>query len=175
LFTLVQREPAVHERALQIYREMFRSQRDPFTVTSAIRGIEHIAGIDEGRRLRLAIFDNPRAELVKNVVGTIQDPSYVPALIELLHRRSDESIRTMTIRTLGRLRDPAAFPALVQHLPDPKLRPDVVEALADLRDPRAIPHLQALLNDDTEAWEIDNHGPMLRVRDLARTALERLR
>jgi HEAT repeat protein len=175
LFAQVQQDPTVHAQALEIYHAMLRSPRDPFDVTSGIRGIEHIAGTAQGRQLRLAMFDNPRAELVRAVVGTITDPSYVPELVALLHRRTEEAIRVMVIRVLGRLRDPAALPAIVQYLPNPKLRPDAVEALGDLGDARAIPYLQGLLNDDTEAWEIDNHGPMLRVRNLVRTALAQLR
>jgi HEAT repeat protein len=80
----------------------------------------------------------------------------------------------MAIRVLGRIHDSAVLPALVEYLSDPSLRPHVVEALSDQRDSRAIPYLETLLSDKTPAWEIDNHGPMLHVCDLAKSAIERL-
>ncbi len=57
---------------------------------------------------------------------------------------------------------------------DTGLRAHTVEVLADLGDPRAIPQLAALRSDTTPAWEEDNHGPMLRVCDLADKAIKRL-
>lgn len=39
----------------------------------------------------------------------------------------------------------------------------------------ALPYLQPLLDDKTDPWPVDNHGPMLRVCDLAKEAIEQLR
>jgi hypothetical protein len=48
-------------------------------------------------------------------------------------------------------------------------------ALRELGDERAIPHLEPLLTDRTDAWREDNHGPTLRVCDVARDAIAALR
>lgn len=84
-------------------------------------------------------------------------------------------VRVAALRQLGRLGTEAALPALLNYLDDSALRPHVVEALAELGDPAAIASLETLLVDTTEAWPEDNHGPMLRVCDLAEAALARLR
>ncbi len=49
--------------------------------------------------------------------------------------------------------------------------PHVVEALVDFGDAGVIPRLEMLLNDKTHDWPEDNHGPMLRVCDLAKATI----
>ena len=88
---------------------------------------------------------------------------------------ADLAVRLGAARDLGRTVDPAALPDLLRCLADPAMRPHAVEALADLGDARAVPALERLLDDTTDAWPEDIHGPMLRVCDLAAGAVRRLR
>jgi HEAT repeat protein len=175
LLSLVQKDAGTHAEALKVFQSELKTERDPWTVNWAISGIEKISGADEATRIRLSFLNHPRPELVTNVVGLMKDPSCVQPLIELLTQRSEPNVRVTAIRVLGRIGGDSVLPALVTYLSDPTLRPHVVEALSELRDPRAIPYLQPLLNDKTPAWEVDNHGPMLHVSDLATEALAKLR
>jgi len=69
----------------------------------------------------------------------------------------------------------AAFEGIVNHLESNRqMRPAAIEALRQLGDPRAIPHLFPMLDDKTDAWEEDNHGPTLRVCDLVDQAIRQL-
>ena len=49
-----------------------------------------------------------------------------------------------------------------------------MEALKGFGDPRAIAFLEPYRNDPSPAWPVDNHGPMLFVRDLVAEAIARL-
>jgi HEAT repeat protein len=141
LLDQVQKDPGIHAECLGIFQSCLDSQRDPWSVTWGIRGIEIISGADAGKRAKLALFSHSSPYIVAGVVGTIDDPSYIQPLIKLLAERSEETIRVMTIRVLGRLRDGSALAALLQYLPDKNLRPHIVEALGELGDARAIPYL----------------------------------
>lgn len=175
LWLRVNKDPGSHAAALDIFRTLLQAPRDALLATSAIDGLAAIGRADEARQAALALLADPRPEIVAAVVLGIRDPAYVAPLIELLSRREEPRVREATLRSLGRLRDPAALPSMLGCLAVPELRPHVVEALADLGDPRAIASLEPLLQDRTDAWPEDNHGPMLRVCDLAAAAIERLR
>ena len=84
-------------------------------------------------------------------------------------------MRPVVIRKLGQLKDPAALPALLRFLDDPDYRGDAMQAISDLGDARAIPAIESLLNDRSEVWQEDNHGPMVHVGDFARDTIARLR
>jgi HEAT repeat protein len=157
-----------------MFRAAFEAGLHAYAANYAVDGIELIGGADEARKLRMTMLDDPRIEMVRATVLSLPDSSYIPALIETLGRRSEDQIRISAIRKLGHLGTTASLPTLRKYLDVPQLRPHVVEALADLNDPGAIRYLQPLLDDTTEAWPQDNHGPMLRVCDLARAAIGRL-
>jgi len=175
LYHHAQQTPAIHPEALELFRASVMAWPDYMTASYAARGIELIAGPAEGRKIWLALLNHPKAELAGAIAQSIKDVSYVPVLLELMERRPEWSIQLAAVRTLGRMKHPSAFDAIINRLNNRPLRPHVVEALAELGDPRAIPHLEPLLHDRTEAWEEDNHGPMLRVCDLAQAAIAHLR
>ncbi|MEP6779856.1 MAG: HEAT repeat domain-containing protein [Gemmatimonadaceae bacterium] len=102
------------------------------------------------------------------------DVSYLPALVAQLEVRQSIKFRGNVIRTLGRMRDPRAFQIIVDALHDVATRPSAIQALQELGDARAVPYLQAHLSDTTELWREDDHGPMLRVCNLAERAIRHL-
>lgn len=170
-------DPAIRPAALPIFRHAVAEPVDPWATRLALDGIELIAGADEARRLRTALLAHPSFSLVNQLAQSLTDPAYAPALIDLLERRDDIHLRQSILRTLGRMRGAAeiVFPVLLKWLDaSPNLRPHAIEALASLGDARAIPHLDPLRRDRTDAWPEDNHGPMLRVCDVATSAIERI-
>lgn len=174
LLLRAQKDAGIYAEALPIFRKALETEQDTWVTLNAVRGIELISGPDEARGIRLSLFNHSRPEVVASLVSAITDPSYTPAVMELLARRPETNIRIAAIHMLGRSRNGAALAAMVSYRDVPALRPHVVDALGDLQDPRAIPYLEPLLNDKTPAWEEDNHGPMLRVCDLAKKAVARL-
>ena len=173
LASLVKSDPTHHAQALPIFHAALLQDIDAWTILSAAHGLETILGPERAYPAWLALLNHPNAKIATAAVRAITHPRYVLPLIDVLQQRSQLSLRQSSIRALGRLKHPAIFPALLPCLADPELLPHTVEALGDLGDPRAAPHLEALRNDPTEAWPEDNHGPMLRVGDLARQALAR--
>lgn len=167
--------PALHAAALPIFKAHVFTAPDYMTAANAARGIELIAGQDEGRRTWITLLNRADAKFAADIATVIKDPFYLPALLRILESRPDFAIQTAVMRTLGRMKDGQALAPIVARLADRSLRPHAIEALADLGDPRAIPHLEPLLRDKTDAWPEDNHGPMLRVCDLASSALSHLR
>ncbi len=174
LVQLVKRDAATHGEALPLFEQFIREAKDPSPTGVALRGYEYLRGPEAARPLRMALLQDPRPNMVVFVLMDTTSAGMVPTYVGLLERHTDQRLRETVIRKLGKAQDPAAFEPLVALLPHAELRPHVVEALADLRDARAIPHLQPLLFDRTEAWPMDNHGPMLSVADLAAEALRRL-
>src|SRR5262249_43915080 len=132
LTLLVKREPSIHSAALGIFRTALHNPSDTLMTTSALHGLESVAGHAEARRAARALFSHPRAALVAAVALCLEHRSHVPALIVLLSQRSEQHVREAAIRTLGRLRDPAALAAILDCLPIAELRPHVVEALGGL-------------------------------------------
>src|SRR5205814_10016953 len=124
---------------------------------------EHILGPQQARATWLALLNRPAVNMVTRIALAIDDPSYAPALLELLQRRTETPIRAAAIRTLGRMKDPVALGAILDHLSTPELRTDAIEALGDLGDPRAIPHLEPLLDNTTQVAREDERGAMLYV------------
>jgi HEAT repeat protein len=174
LYHHAQQNSAIHQEALELFRASVMAWPDYMTASNAARGIELIAGPVEGRKIWLALLNQSKAELAGAIAQSLKDVSFVPVLLELIDRRPEWSIQLAAVRTLGRMKDRAAFDAIRKRLADRGLRPHAVEALGELGDPRAIADLEPLLTDRTEAWEIDNHGPMLRVCDLAKDAIAQL-
>ena len=171
----VKTNPGIRETALAIFRATIQNPRDIYATIHAAQGIEAIASPDESRQVWLALLNDPRPAMVKPAACLARDRSFGPTLIALLSKRQEPEVREVLVRALGRMREPAALGPMLECLADPALRPHVVEALADYNDSRGIPMLIPLLQDKTPAWPVDNHGPMLRVCDLAQDTIERLR
>lgn len=175
LALLVRKDVKTHDHALPLFRKALENPLDGWTALSAARGYEQIVGPYESRSTWLALLRCGKPEVVSAVALSLRDASFAPALLELLLPEApDVEIKTAAIRALGRMHDPAALPAIVGQLDHPALRAHAIEALADLGDPRAVPHLRPYLDDKTDAWREDNHGPMLRMCDLAQAAIKRL-
>lgn len=168
------KDAGVRAKALPIFQNVVEQRLDAPTVNNAIRGIGEIACPDAAWTIRLSLFDDPRDDFVRGVVMAIDDSRYVQPLLGLLAKRSDDAVQMTLIRTLGRLKDPAAFDAIVSFLSHPTLTADTIEALGDLGDPRAIPYVKPFLSDRRTTWEIDNHGPMQLICDHAERALAQL-
>jgi tetratricopeptide (TPR) repeat protein len=175
LFLKATQDPAIRPAALPLFRAALQSRQTPAGANKAVDGIALIAGRDEARGYRLALLQDHDMQTVRMTLLSIDDPACAPAMIETISLRPELDIRIAGLRQLGRIAPPLGFAVLKKYLDDPPLRPHVVEAFADLRDPRAIPLLEPLLEDKTAAWPIDNHGPMLRVCDLAKESIDRLR
>jgi hypothetical protein len=168
-------EPRIHTAALPLFQEAAGLTRFPYVANHAVGGIELISGSEPARQYRQAFLHDSDPVLVRATVLMTRDPSEVPALIGVLDQNQDPAVKESAVRLIGRLGTPAAFDVLIGALAAPWLRPHAVEALGDLRDVRAIPNLEALESDTTPAWPVDNHGPMLRVCDLAAEALRKIR
>jgi len=77
----------------------------------------------------------------------------IPAMAEALNDvRQDEEVRYLSAIALGRTRDPAVVPILLDALDDKDsvVRDAVLLGLVDVPDPRSIPYLDAFLNDSTQ-------------------------
>jgi hypothetical protein len=168
-------DSALHAAALPIFQAHVFTAPDYMTAANAARGIELIAGPDEGRKVWITLLNRGDAKFAAEIATATKDVFYVPALLRMLESRPDFAIQTAVMRTLGRMKDAQAFAPIAARLADRSLRPHAIEALSDLGDRRAIPHIEPLLKDKTDAWPEDNHGPMLRVCDLASSALSQLR
>jgi hypothetical protein len=175
LLVRARKDPAQHVDALEIFRGAIASETDPWSATRAAQGIELIGGIEAGREAWQSLLVSTRADMLASAAMSISNKAYAPLLLELLARRPEARVRICAVRTLGRMGDAAAFPALVSELADPAVRPHAIDALSELGEPLAIPQIEPLLSDRTDAWPEDNHGPMLRVCDIANMALLRLK
>ncbi len=173
LLVVVRNHQSVRGEALAIFKTALESDETAWGALNAARGIELIAGREEGRRAWRRLLDHPRAEVVAGAAAVV-DAALAPVLMDVLDRRAEQQVRVPVLHALGRTKYGLAYDPLVRALGDPELRPHAIEALADLGDARAVEHLTPLLVDRTEAWPEDNHGPMLRVRDLAKAAIARL-
>lgn len=171
----VARHPEDHAVARPLLEHALATETHPWGLTCAARGLETVLGPAAAESTWLAMLRSPDVATVRQAVASLTQPRYLPVLIEVLRSHPDLLVRQRAIHTLGRLKDPVGFEVLVELLPNPRLRPYAVEALGALGDPRAIPVLEPLLQDFADAWPDDNHGPMLRVADVAGQALGRLR
>lgn len=175
LLLWARKDSAIHAAALRHFKHFAAAMLDPWSSVSAVCGMEVVDGPGSARAEWLALLQNPRPEIARHAAMAIVDPSYAPILLKLLETSQDQQFKNITLRTLGRLKDPEAFPALLAALDDPATRPVAAEALGDLKAPRAIPHLEALLQDHTMTGYVDNHGPPLLVSDIAGAAISRIK
>jgi HEAT repeat protein len=175
--TWIRLNPACHPEALRIFRQVLSNPLDGGTANAALYGLDELGCKSEAQGFRLQLLVSSKPDVVRTALLGFRNPKHAPMLLDLLARQTDTDVRISVVRTLGRMQ-PASklvLPALVRLLPDSDLRPHITEALGDLADPDAIPHLENLLEDSSEAWEIDNHGPMLRVSDLAAESIRRIK
>lgn len=175
LLNMVKRGAASREEAVALFRSCAAADPHPWPAALGIHGVEFLEGAEAARPYWVAMLHHQDPEMIERAAMSIKDHSYVPELIGVIERRRESRIQIAAIRSLGRLKDPAAFPAIAARLQDPDLRPHVIEALGDLGDARALPYLEPLLRDGTPTWPIDNHGPMLYIRDHAATSIGQIR
>jgi len=175
LLLRVRKDPRLNDAALPIFRRHVDTAPDAWTVTSCARGIELIEGAEKARATWLALLHRADAQLVAGIALALTDLSYAPALLELLTRRPEPVIHNCVIRTLGRMRVPAAFPIIVEHLKDPATRADAIQALSEFGDPAAIAHLEPFVHETSDSGQTDDRGWPLRVCDLADDAIRMLR
>jgi len=175
--TWIRLNPNCHSAALRIFRQVLSNPLDGGTVNAALFGLEKLGHNAEAQEARLVLLESSQRDLVRTALLGFNDPQYAPMLVDLLARRTDVDVRIALVRALGAMLSASkiTLPALLTHLPDPALRPHVAEVLGDLGDPNAIPYLENLLKDRTPAWEIDNHGPMLYVSDLAAESIRKIK
>ncbi len=169
-----QRDPSIAFSALPIFQRMVGDWRDAWSCRCAVRGIELIQGVAAAREIRLRLLSDSREEVVMGAALEITDPAMTPDLIAALSYWREPRVRQTFLAALGRLHHPEALPVLAAELSDPRNRPHAVEALKHLGDPRAIGMLLPYRNDGSPAWPVDNHGPMLYVRDLVAEAIASL-
>jgi len=174
--TWIRLNPACHPAALEIFGQILANPLDGGTVNAALFGLEELGNKTEAQTARLNLIKSPNPDLVRTALLGFRDPLYAPLLVDLLTDRTETEVRISLIRALGRMPSASklALPFIVKFLSHRDLRPHIADALGDLGDPAAIPYLEQLLNDSTEAWEIDNHGPVLRVRDLAAESIRKI-
>lgn len=173
LLALARSDESVRQEALPIFLGAVAHEDAPAAALTAARGVGLIAGAEEGRRAWTQLIERAPIEVAASCASVV-DVSLAPVLLEALEKRQGLAIQVSFVRALGRLKHAPAFDAIVRRLGDGDVRPHAVEALGDLGDKRAVAHLTPLIADATEAWQEDNHGPMLRVSDLAKAAIAKL-
>lgn len=174
LLRLVEKKLRTHETALALFRRCIQTEQDPWIIVTAARGIERIIGPVAAREMWLGLLNSSNGALAAVAAVSVLDRFYVPVLLDLLRQRDDFRIRAAAIQTLGRIQDPAAFPALIEQLATPAQRMNAAVALAELGDLRAMPYLEPLLADHSELPEPDDRGCVQRVNDIAAFAIRRL-
>jgi HEAT repeat protein len=162
---------------------------DPEVVRTALRLLADYGRLDEGdltpllshaspaiRSTGVFYLEKTQAAAVPAAMFTDTDPGVArqavlttahlgdrqatPHLLRLLSTSSDPDLRTLTVRTLGQLADPAAFEPLLAETAatDAFTRLEAARALGALSDPRARPALKALLTDTTKPERHDQAG-----------------
>lgn len=174
LLKLVPHDKGIHAEALGVFQKWAAAAPDFYVAIQSAKGIRQIAGEDAFREVWHRLLEHPSESVVMNVVGSTDDPSWVPVLIEMLDRRTETSIRQSLLLCLGKLKDRSALPALVKCLANENTKGYAAVALGQLGDPQAIPHLDPFLNDKTPLWPVDNHGPTERMCDVASAAIRQL-
>jgi hypothetical protein len=173
LLIRIRHEPSLGAAALPIFHRVIRFESVGWIASLAARGVEEVQGTIAARPTWLELLERESADIAASAAGSLADPSYLPALMDVLNRRTEPQVRGAAIRALGRIRNDAVFPSIIGLLDDPALRVDVIEALADQGDLRATPHLEPLVEDQTETGELDDRGSPVRIGYLAWNALRR--
>jgi hypothetical protein len=165
------RDPSLAPRVAELLRACVAAADEGRTAVEAARALAALVSEEEAHRVWVALLAHLVPAVAAHAILSTTGTWYLDEMIAASARADSVNVRVSAVRALGRTCDPAALPALLARLDDPDVRPHAVQALGALGDPRAVPHLEALFGDTTEAWEEDNHGPMLRIGDLARDAV----
>lgn len=171
----VRTDSLIAAEALPLFREVLQSDADPWTLISAARGIERISGGEAGRAALLALLDRPQPAVVATAVVNLDGHISIDRLFDLCARATDPGLRRTLVTALGQTKNPRAFDLLVAALNDEDVRPWAIEALVEIGLVAAVEHIEPYLRDTGDAWLEDNHGPMMRVCDVAGQAITRLR
>lgn len=179
-----QAQPRLPPRRPPHLSPILSNPQDGGNVNAALFGLEEFGHMSEAQDIRLSLLNSPHPDVVRTALLGFRDSQYASMLIDqyasmlidLLSKHSHPDVQISLVRTLCKMPSASklSLPVILPLLANPTLRPHIADALGDLADPTAIPHLEKLLDDSTEAWEIDNHGPMLRVRDLAAESIRKI-
>jgi HEAT repeat protein len=84
------------------------------------------------------------------IIGVTQDEFYADAILDVLRSAESPEVRQTAATSLGKIRSPKSFAALVNLLDDPSLnvRLGAVYGLQALGDQRAVEHLLMKLQDN---------------------------
>jgi|GEM_PF-1352091 HEAT repeat protein len=84
---------------------------------------------------------------VASLLGSIDDPAAVPALLEQINDVKVPGLRRQVVRSLTAIADPrATLPILKLSYEDPQMTLECITAFGEFRDPRAVPRLIELLS-----------------------------
>lgn len=172
----VEERPELHGAARQAFESALRREKEPWHLISAARGLERIVGGEAARAVWLDLLRRTDERVAAHAAIAVNDAWFVPELLARLEQEPGETLRINLIFALGWLKDTRAIEALLRQAssPEPAPRAHAARALGALGDPRAIPALRALLTDEGPAWPIDNHGPMVLIREVAAEAIAAL-
>ncbi len=178
LLIQARKDAGIYDQALPVFQKWVFAAPDPFTARCAAKGIELICGPEEGRRVWMALLNSENLDIVAGIAIATSDPSFGPVIVDLFRSRSETRVRSAMISALGFLKDPGTLPLLCEQVSRPEYRKEAIQSLYAMGDARAIPYLEPLLKDHTVMWaqgEYDNHAPAMRVSDVARDTISRLR
>ncbi|MFN0135244.1 MAG: hypothetical protein ACKVS9_03910 [Phycisphaerae bacterium] len=169
------RDSSIRAVAADLLRELCRGETNPWVLLNAVRGLELAADKAEVLAVKLGLIERSEADIVAMALLNLNLNLSADRLLEMYARTNEYSLRNTLVHMLARTRDARAFPILLSELDKADMRPYAIEALVAYGDSRAVEHIERCLSDTSDAWPIDNHGPMMRVCDVAREAIERLR
>ena len=137
------------ERSIDELIELL-NDKDDFVVEDAVGELELRA--DESLDPLIDALSSRKKQIrlhVGTLLGAINDPKAIPALIETLHD-NNKLVRREASTALSRMGEPAVEP-LIETLNDEdwRVRGAAAWALGNLDDERAIPALEKLLDDES--------------------------
>ena len=137
------------ERSIDELIELL-NDKDDFVVEDAVGELELRA--DESLDPLIDALSSRKKQIrlhVATLLGAINEPKAIPALIETLHD-NNKLVRREASTALSRMGEPAVEP-LIETLNDEdwRVRGAAAWALGNLDDERAIPALEKLLDDES--------------------------
>ena len=137
------------ERSIDELIELL-NDKDDFVVEDAVGELELRA--DESLDPLIDALSSRKKQIrlhAATLLGAINDPKAIPALIETLHD-NNKLVRREASTAFSRMGDPAVEP-LIETLNDEdwRVRGAAAWALGNLDDERAIPALEKLLDDES--------------------------
>lgn len=159
------RDQIMEQRGLRNYHGTYRTEQD-----IALREREkqrEVAETDWLHRIRLwrRWLDKRRSEEAVQNIREIQDPLAAPALVKLLKREKNPSVRELYLAALGGLKHPAALEMLVQlslEDPDHEVRQLCLDDLLRVHGPVSItPYVRALTSRHSDNDIVQNAAEAL--------------